>query len=136
MVTTAQQNAWTQGGKPTFLMTGPKQRGVLTTVMGGAATKFYAVEDKKMTATIQAFEGDFGLVKIVTNRFVRGGQTGADREVFLLDPDLWAVAYLRGRKMVTKDLGATGDNEKGLVLSEYTLEALQEAGNAIIADLT
>jgi hypothetical protein len=104
--------------------------------MGGAATKFYAVEDKKMTATIQAFEGDFGLVKIVTNRFVRGGQTGADREVFLLDPDLWAVAYLRGRKMVTKDLGATGDNEKGLVLSEYTLEALQEAGNAIIADLT
>jgi hypothetical protein len=136
MVTTAQQIAWTQGGKPSFLMTGPKQRGVLTTVMGAAATKFYAIEDKKMVNTIQAYEGDFGLVKIVTNRFVRGGQTGADREVFLLDPDLWAVAYLRGRKMVTKDLGATGDNEKGLVLSEYTLEALQEAGNAIIADLT
>ena len=54
--------------------------------MGGAATKFYAVEDKKMIATIQAFEGDFGMVKIVTDRFVRGGQTGADREVFLLDP--------------------------------------------------
>lgn len=136
MVTTAQQNAWTQGGKPGFLLTGPKQRGVLTTVMGGAATKFYAVEDKKMTATIQAFEGDFGLVKIVTDRFVRGGQTGADREVFLLDPDLWNVAYLRGRKMVTKDLAATGDNEKGMILSEYTLESLQEAGNAVIADLT
>lgn len=136
MVTTAQQNAWTQGGKPTFLLTGPKQRGVLTTVMGGAATKFYAVEDKKMTATIQAFEGDFGLVKIVTDRFVRGGQTGADREVFLLDPSLWAVAHLSGRKMVTEDLAKTGDNEKGMILSEYTLEARQEAGNAIIADLT
>jgi len=136
MVTTAQQNAWTQGGKPGFLMAGPKQRGVLTTVMGGAATKFYAVEDKKMTATIQAFEGDFGLVKIVTNRFVRGGQTGADREIFLLDPDLWNVAYLRGRKMVTSDLAKTGDNEKGMILSEYTLESLQEAGNAIVADLT
>src|SRR5690349_2180266 len=136
MVTTAQQNAWTQGGKPTFLMTGPKQRGVLTTIMGAAATKFYAVEDKRMVNTIQAYEGDFGLVKIVTNRFVRGGQTGADREIFLLDPDLWNVAYLKGRKMVTKDLGATGDNEKGLVLTEYTLESLQEAGNAIVADLT
>jgi hypothetical protein len=136
MVTTAQQNAWTQGGKPSFLLTGPKQRGNLTTLMGAAATKFYAVEDKKMTATIQAFEGDFGLVKIVTDRFVRGGQTGADREIFLLDPDLWNVAYLKGRKMLSKDLAVTGDSEKGMVLTEYTLEALQEAGNAIVADLT
>lgn len=136
MVTTAQQNAWTQGGKPGFILCGPKQRGVLTSVMGAAATKFYAVEDKKMTATVQAFEGDFGLVKIITDRFVRGGQTGADREIFLLDPDLWNVAYLTGRKLITKDLAPQGDNEKGMILSEYTLEALQEAGNAIVADLT
>ncbi len=136
MVTTAQQNAWTQGGKPGFLMCGPKQRGALTTLFGTAATKFYAVEDKKMVATIQAFEGDFGLVKVVTNRFVRGGQTGADREIFLLDPSLWAVAHLKGRKNVTMDLAKTGDNEKGVVLSEYTLQSRQEAGNAIIADIT
>jgi len=136
MVTDAQQAAWTQGGKPTFLMCGPKQRTVLTTLFGTAATKFYAVEDKKMVATIQAFEGDFGLVKVVTNRFVRGGQTAADREIFLLDPSLWAVAHLKGRKMVTEDLAKTGDNEKGMVLTEYTLEARQEAGNAIIADIT
>lgn len=136
MITTAQQNAWTQGGKPGFLLTGPKQRGVLTTVMGGAATKFYAVEDKKMVATIQAFEGDFGMVKIVTDRFVRGGQTGADREIFLLDPDLWDIAYLTGRKMLTRDIAPQGDNEKGLILSEYTLRSMQEAGNALVADLT
>lgn len=136
MVTTAQQNAWTQGGKPGFMMAGPKQRGVFTTVAGASATRFFNVEDKKMTATITAFEGDFGLVKIVTNRFVRGGQTGADREVFILDPDLWNVSYLRGRKMLSMDIAKTGDNEKGVVLTEYTLESLQEAGNAIIADLT
>lgn len=135
MVTTGQQNAWTQGGAPSYIMCGPKQRGVLTTVMGGAATKFYAVEDKKMTNTIQAFEGDFGLVKIATNRFVRGGQTGADREIVGLDPELWAIAHLTGRKMVGEDLAKTGDNEKGFVLSEYTLESRQEAGNFIVADL-
>jgi len=136
MITTQQQNAWTQGGKPGYLMCGPKQRQNLTTVMGGAATKFYAVEDKKMTATIQAFEGDFGLVKIVTDRFIRGAQSGADREIFLLDPSLWNIAHLKGRKMVSEDLAKTGDNEKGMMLSEYTLESLQEAGNAIIADLS
>jgi hypothetical protein len=136
MVNTAQQAAWTQGGKPGYILCGPVQRVNLTTVMGGAATKFYAVEDKKMTATIQAYEGDFGLVKIVTDRFVRGGQTGADREIFLLDPDLVAVAHLKGRKMVTEDLAKTGDNEKGFVLSEYTLEVRQEAGLAAVFDLT
>ena len=136
MVTTGQQNAWTQGGSPGYIMTGPKQRSKLTEVMGGAATKFYAVEDKKMTNTIQAFEGDFGLVKIVTNRFVRGGQTGADREIFGLDPELWAIAHLTGRKNVGEDLAKTGDNEKGFVLSEYTLESRQEAGNFVVADLS
>jgi hypothetical protein len=136
MVTTAQQNAFTQGGNPSILMAGPKQRAAFTGVASGAATKFFPVEDKKMTATITAFEGDFGMVKVVTNRFVRGGQTGADREIFILDPGLWNVAYLKGRKMVSEDLAKTGDNEKGFVLTEYTLESLQEAGNAIIADLT
>ena len=136
MVTTGQQNAWTQGGSPGYIMSGPKQRVNLTTVMGGAATKFYAIEDKKMTNTIQAYEGDFGLVKLVTNRFVRGGQTGADREIFGLDPELWAVAHLTGRKSVGEDLAKTGDNEKGYILSEYTLESRQEAGNFIVADLT
>jgi len=134
MINTAQQNAWTQGGKPSILMAGPKQRGVLSTLFGTAATKFYAVEDKKMVATIQAYEGDFGMVKVVTNRFVRGGQTGADREIFFLDPALWARADLR--PIQTKDLGVTGDNEKGLIITETTLEARQEAGNAIVADLT
>lgn len=136
MITTAQQNAWTQGGSPTILMCGPKQRGNLTTLFGTAATKFYAVEDKKMVATIQAFEGDFGMVKVVINRFQRGAQTGADREVFLLSPDLWEVAYLKGRKSLWSDLAKSGDNEKGMVLTEYTLASLQEAGSAVIADLT
>jgi hypothetical protein len=45
-------------------------------------------------------------------------------------------SYLRGRKMVTKDLAKTGDNEKGFVLSEYTLEVRQEAGLAAVFDLT
>lgn len=134
MINTAQQNAWTQGGKPSILMTGPKQRGALTTLFGTAATKFYAVEDKKMVATIQAYEGDFGMVKVVTNRFVRGGQTGADREIFFLDPSLWAKAVLRPRHTV--DLAATGDNDKGMIIEEYTLESRQEAGNSLVADIT
>ncbi len=137
MINTGQQNAFTQGGDPGVLMAGPKQRIVVSAILGGAATKFYAVEDKKMVNTVQAYEGDFGLIKVPKpNRFMRGGQTGADREIFGLDPALWAIAHLRSRKNVTIDIAKTGDNEKGVQLSEYTLESRQEAGNFVIADLT
>jgi hypothetical protein len=136
MINTGQQNAWTQGGEPGILMCGPKQRVNLTTLFGTAATKFYAIEDKKMINTIQAYEGDFGVVKVVINRFQRGAQTGADREIFILSPDMWDVAYLKSRKSVWADLAKTGDSEKGMVLSEYSLISRQEAASAIIADLT
>lgn len=136
MVNTAQQSAWSQGGKPGYILCGPTQRVNLTTVMGGAATKFYAVEDKTMVATIQAYEGDFGMIKIVTDRFIRGGQTSADREVYLLDPSLLNVTHLTGRKMKTFDVAPTGDATKGVILTEFTLEVRQEAGLAGIFDLT
>lgn len=135
MVQTALQQAWSAGGSPSILLCGPKQRSVISTFNGGA-TKFYSVEDKKLSATITVYEGDFGTVKITPSRFVRGAQTSADREIFILDPSLWAVAHLTGRKFKSEDVAKTGDSEKGVILSEYTLESRQEAGNAIVADLT
>ncbi len=133
LMTTAAQNAWTAGGKPSMVLAGPKQRVVISSFNGGA-TKFYSIEDKKLSATIQVYEGDFGTYKIVTDRFMRGAQTGADREIFILDPALWAWAELRPFQGI--DLAKTGDSEKGVVIVEGTLEARQEAGNAAVFDLT
>ena len=129
------QAAWINGGKPSIALCGPKQRGVISSFNGGA-TKFYSVEDKNLKATIQVYEGDFGTLKMVPSRFTRGAAAGADREVHLLDPSLLAVAYLPGRKMMTIVVATTGDAEKGAILSEYTLEVRQEAGLALVADLT
>jgi hypothetical protein len=117
LMTAQMQNAWIAGGKPSVLLCGPKQRAVVSTFSGGA-TKFYSIEDKRLTATITVYDGDFGTLKIVPSRFVRGGQTGADREVQILDPSLVAIAYLPGRKFKTLDLAVTGDAMKGAVLSE------------------
>jgi hypothetical protein len=135
LVTPQMQAAWIKGGKPSVLLTGAKQRGVISTFNGGA-TKFYQVEDKTLVATITMYDGDFGKYKIVASRFVRGGQTATDRELFILDPSLWAVSHLTGRKFKSEDVAKTGDSEKGLILSEYTLESRQEAGSAIVSDLT
>ena len=133
MLVTAMQTAYMNGGNPTIVLTGVKQRGVISGFNGGA-TKFYSVEDKKLSATIQVYEGDFGTVKMVIDRFMRGSQTATDREIFVLDTDYWALAELRPIKTI--DLGLTGDSEKGVVLTEYTLEARQEAASAGVFDLT
>ncbi len=133
LMVTGMQAAWTQGGKPGYVLTGPKQRGVISTFNGGA-TKFYSVEDKTLTATIQVYEGDFGTVKMVLDRFMRGAQTGTDREIFVLDKDYWAWAELR--PVAAVDLAKTGDSEKGMLITEGTLEARQEASSSGIFDLT
>jgi hypothetical protein len=127
------QAAWTNGGKPSMVVAGPKQRGVISTFNGGA-TKFHTQDDKQLSATIQVYTGDFGTVKMCLDRFVRGGQTGADREIHILDPDLLAIAELR--PMFTVDVAPTGDATKGVILWEGTLEVRNEAGLAIVADLT
>lgn len=133
LLVTAMQSAWTQGGNPSLLMMGPKQRAVASTFTGGG-TKFQQMDDTKLSVTISTYVGDFGTVKFVANRFMRGAQSNADREAFVLDPNLWALAQLRPFRAI--DLAKTGDSEKGVVLTEYTLESLQEAGNAAVFDLT
>jgi hypothetical protein len=135
LMTAQMQNAWVAGGKPSVALCGPKQRAVISTFSGGA-TKFYSVEDKKLTATITVYDGDFGTLKIVPSRFTRGAASSADREVHLLDPSLVSVVYLPGRKFKSIDIATTGDAMKGAVLSEYSIEVRNEAGLALVADLS
>jgi hypothetical protein len=133
MLQTAMQGAWINGGSPTYALAGPKQKRGMSAFTGGS-TKFYSIEDKTLTATIDVYVGDFGQLKIVPSRFTRGAATAADREVHVLDPSLIGIATLRPIKTV--DVAATGDAQKAVILTELTLEVRQEAGLSLIADLT
>ena len=132
LLQTAMQNAWINGGSPDYALTGPKQKRGISAFTGGT-TKFYKVEDRKLTATIDVYVGDFGQLKIVASRFVRGAATATDRCVHVLDPSLIGIATLRPIKTI--DVAPTGDAEKAVILTELTLEVRQEAGLALIADL-
>jgi len=121
------QAIWTQGGEPSTVMVGPYNKTVISGFTGNA-TRFDQSEDKRLVAAIDVYESDFGTLKIVPNRFQR------ERDAHVLTADLWAIAYLRKPKVV--DLARTGDSEKGMVIAEYTLEARNEAGSGVIADLT
>lgn len=77
-----------------------------------------------------AYESDFGKLKVLANRFQRS------RDVWVFQMDMWAVAYVNGRRMVSEVIAPTGDASKRMILSEYTLEARNEKSGGLVADLT
>lgn len=121
------QLAWTSGGDIDLIMCGPFNKTVISGFTGNN-TRMQDTSDKKLVTSVDVYVSDFGSHKIVANRFSR------ERDVHLLTTDLWAVSYLRPVKTI--DIAKTGDNEKGMILAEYTLEARNEAGSALVADLT
>jgi hypothetical protein len=128
-VKTVLQLAWTEGGNASVLMTGGFNRQVASSFSGNG-TKMQKAEDSKLHASYDVYASDFGDLKMVPNRFMRS------RDAFILDPELWAVAFLPGRNMLVTELAKTGDTDRKQILSEYTLEARNEKGNAGVFDLT
>lgn len=129
MLKTGIQQAWTAGGDVDLIMAGPFNKQVISSFSGNVTrTDSSDGNVNTLNTAVDIYRSDFGTHKIVANRFSR------DRDLHILTTDLWALAYLR--PMNTVDIAATGDATKGAVVAEYTLEARNEAGSAIVADLT
>ncbi len=126
---TVLSSIWTSGGKPDVIMVGAFNKQQFSTFTGRSSP----IEDsksKKITASVDAYESDFGVIKVVANRFSR------TRDALVLQMDMWAIAYLNGRKMVSIPLAKTGDNIRKEVLTEYALEARNEKASGGVFDLT
>jgi hypothetical protein len=123
------QSAWNSGGKPDTIMVGGFNKQVFSTFTG-RATPIEETKSKKIVAAVDAYESDFGRLKIVPNRFQRA------RDVLVLQMDMWAVAYLNGRRMVSIPLAKTGDSDRRQMLSEYALVSRNEKASGGVFDLT
>jgi hypothetical protein len=121
------QLCWTSGGKPDTIMVGGFNKQVFSTFTG-RATPTEDTKAKKIVATVDAYESDFGTVKVVANRFMRA------RDCLVLQMDMWAIAYLR--KFVKHDLAKTGDSDRFQILSEYTLVSRNEKASGGVFELT
>ena len=120
---------WTNGGKPGTIMTGAFNKQVFSTFTG-RSTAIEEAKSKKIVASVDAYESDFGKLKVVANRFQR------PRDVLVLELDKWAVAYLNGRNMVSIPLAKTGDSDRRQVLAEYALVARNEKASGGVFDNT
>jgi hypothetical protein len=120
---------WTAGGKPDTIFTGAFNKQVFSTFTG-RATQIEPTKDKKIIAAVDAYESDFGTLKVVPNRFQRA------RDVLVLQLEMWALAYVNGRRMVSLPLAKTGDSDRRMMLSEYALVARNEKSGGGVFDLT
>lgn len=124
---TVLQSIWNSGGKPGTIMVGGFNKQVFSTFTG-RATPTEDTKAKKIVASVDAYESDFGKLTVVANRFSRS------RDALVLQMDMWAVANLR--KMESIPLAITGDSRRKQILSEYTLEARNEKSSGGVFDLT
>lgn len=123
---------YNNGGNPNTLMAAPNIRVKLSEVLTGGATKYKETKEKKVTATVDVYVSDFGDLKIIPNR-VQAFETYSKTVAYILDPQYWKVAYLRGFK--EQKLAVTGDLMSGFINVECTLEARNPDSSGMVADL-
>ena len=121
------KKCWDEGGDPSMIMLGSFNKQVLSGFTGGS-TRFDPAENKRLVAAVDVYESDFGAMTVVPNRFQRA------RDVFVLQPDMFATAFLRDFQLM--DLAKTGDATKQALLAEYTLVSKNEKASGAVFDVT
>lgn len=121
------QQIYTAGGEPDTIMMPPAAKQTFSGFTGNA-TRMDKSEDSKLYASVDFYVSDFGTIQAVPNRFM------ATRDVFILQSDKLAVAYLR--PFQTIELAKTGDAEQRQILCEYTLECRAPKAHGAVYDIS
>jgi hypothetical protein len=117
--------AWEDGGDPRVVLVGPTQKAAIDQFTG-VATRFIDTSPSKQAPIVGAanmYVSSYGSPHMITlSRYVRASV------VLCLDPDYWAVAFLRKPQM--KDLAKTGDATKKLIVTEFGLVCRNPSASA------
>lgn len=119
------EDCWTQGGEPNTLLMGSVNKKVMTG-LAGRADAVRTMADDNMTAynAVDVYVTDFGTFNMILDRY-------CDQDlVYVLQPDMWSVQYLRDFQTV--DIAKDGDSDKKMLLVEYGLQCNNEAANGKI----
>ena len=120
------QKIFTNGGEPDTIMMPPTAKQTFSGFTGNA-TRMDKSEDAKLYASVDFYVSDFGTLQAVPNRFQ------ATRDVFVLQADKLAVAYLR--PFQTIELAKTGDADQREIVVEYCLECRAPKAHGAVYDI-
>lgn len=127
MFQTMTANLFNSGGEATDVICSAQMKQKLSSILSGNATKYNLGKEKAAYSNVDVYTTDFGTFYIKPHRMI------SQNTIIAYDPELWAVATLRGFK--TEELARTGDARKVQLVTELTLEARNEAGNAKISGI-
>ena len=127
------KSCWDNGGDPGVIMAGSFNKQIASG-FAGIGTLYRDAQPNgglapgSIIGAADIYVSDFGQHQIVANRFQPAGT------VYALDMEYWCVAYLRG--IQTEDLSKTGDSDRRLIITEYTLGSKNEAASGKIYTTT
>lgn len=131
-------STYNAGGTPKTLMLSPYAKTVFSTFMSDSnvAPQRYETPSSGQTTIVAAadmYMSDFGPVSVVPNRqMARAGATVA-RNAFLIDPRMVSLGVFDDISL--EKPAKTGDAEKRVLVTEYTLLVNNEAAHGCAADL-
>jgi hypothetical protein len=131
-------STYNAGGMPRTLMVSPYVKTVFSTFMADSnvAPQRYETPSKGQTTIVAAADmylSDFGPISVVPNRqMARAGATVA-RNAFLIDPRMVSLGVFDDISL--EKPAKTGDAEKRVLVTEYTLLVNNEAAHGVAADL-
>jgi hypothetical protein len=96
----------------------------------GSASRRTAMREDLYSDTVNIYESDFGLCRVLMSRYVPSDT------VLLLDSSRVEVLPLQGRSFGYRKLAVTGDRDAGQLIGEYTLECRNELAHGVLRGLT
>lgn len=131
-------SAYNAGGSPKTLMLSPYAKTVFSTFMSDsnvAAQRFQANSKGQTTivAAADMYLSDFGTISVVPNRQMARAGASIARNAFLIDPRMVSLGVFDDIQLVKP--AKTGDAEKRVLVTEYTLLVNNEAAHGVAADI-
>jgi hypothetical protein len=125
----ALQGAWSNGGDPSVILCTANNK-TLIDGFTSVATRFVNVDvaQAPIIGAANVYVSDFGRHTVVLHRYMRSSV------VLALDPNYWAIAFLR--RPQARELARTGDGTKYQIIMEGTLVARNWQASAKVVGLT
>lgn len=121
------QLGWAAGGSDHVVLTSSTQK-IAISAFSGVSTKYNEVKGNNRATIVGSadiYVSEWGNHTILLHRHIRSSV------VLAIDPDYWAVAFLRQPFM--EELAKTGDGEKRLLLAEFTLVSRNHKASSKVA---
>lgn len=121
-------SAFNNGAAPTQVYMGGTHKQQFSAFTGIADIRADAGPKTTIFGAADFYKSDFGILAAIPHPY------GLSRDALFVDPEMFKLVTLRPWK--TKELAKTGDNERFMLIGEFTLQCDNEKAHGVVADLS